>query len=326
MAAVAYAHSDANTFRLSGVAAWLGAVAGWLYVCWPNSPAPIASGPRPRTLATRWILIGLAGILVLGMFFRYYRLSETPSDPTSDHAEKLLDVQDVLDGEHRIFVPRNTGREPAQFYVYVAMIRGLQLPMSFDTMKLGTSAMDVLAIPAIYLLAQELGGPVVGRAGAAAYAWSSWPVGIARAGLRFPYAPLPAALALWLLFRYVRRGDRRDALGLGLVLGAGLYGYSPFRVVPLVVPIAFGVAGLLDQRWSRLRSRLLVDGALVIVTAVLVFIPLGHFMLDRPETFWLSNFRPNGAPTTARATHCASAGTRPTVSCSLTKRSAPVGA
>ncbi|MFN0071882.1 MAG: glycosyltransferase family 39 protein [Chloroflexota bacterium] len=280
--ALTYSLAAGNTFRLIGIVAWVGAVACWIYAWWPRSEPGIKPAHRPRW----WVLISLAAIVALGIFFRFHRLHDTPYEPTSDHAEKLLDVQDILDGQRPIFFNRNTGREPAHFYVIAGMVRGLGLPADFDTMKLGTAAIDVLTIPAIYLLAAELGGPAVGLAAALAYSISAWPVGIARAGLRFPYAPLPTALALWLLFRYLRRGDRRDALLLGATLGIGLYGYSPFRVVPPVIPLAFGLAWLMHPGWRARGAQLLGDLLLAGLTSLVVFIPLGRFMLEQPNMFW----------------------------------------
>jgi 4-amino-4-deoxy-L-arabinose transferase-like glycosyltransferase len=282
----AYLAAAGNTFRLNGIVAWLVATICWVYAWWPRDQQliqreeTIANGPRNR------VLIPLAAIVLVGIFFRFHRLAETPYQPTSDHAEKLLDVQDILDGQRPIFFIRNTGREPAQFYVIAGMVRFLGLPPNFDTMKLGTAAIDVLTIPAIYLLVAELGGRGAGLTAALAYSISAWPVGIARAGLRFPYAPLPTAVALWLLFRYLRRGDRRDALLLGLTLGVGLYGYSPFRVVPPLLPLAFGVAWLRDPTWRARGLQLLYDGLLVVLTAVVLFIPLGRYMLEQPNNFW----------------------------------------
>lgn len=285
-AAVAYVNTGGNVFRLNGIAPWLVAIVFWIYAWWPRRPAGLEHQDDRRAGTPVWVLVGLALALAIGIFFRFHRLAETPSDPTSDHAEKLLDVQDILDGQRSIFLPRNTGREPAQFYVIAAMVTWLHLPPDFETMKLGTAAVDVLTIPAVYLLAAELGGPAVGLAAALAYSFGSWPVGIARAGLRFPYAPLPTALTLWLLLRYLRRGDRRDALLCGLTLGVGLYGYSPFRVIVPVIPMALGLAGLLDRRWRHVRAALARDGALILLTATVVFIPLGHYMVEKPDMFW----------------------------------------
>ncbi|NBQ62445.1 MAG: hypothetical protein EBU40_09215 [Proteobacteria bacterium] len=84
-------------------------------------------------------------LLVAGALVLTWRVAEVPREMTSDHAEKLLDVQDVLDGQYRIFFPRNTGREAMQFYLialmtplagvsYLTMRRSVQpLPISFSS-------------------------------------------------------------------------------------------------------------------------------------------------------------------------------------------------
>ena len=51
------------------------------------------------------------------MYFRFADLATVPAEMVSDHAEKLLDVVDILNGNYSIFFPRNTGREALQFYL-----------------------------------------------------------------------------------------------------------------------------------------------------------------------------------------------------------------
>jgi hypothetical protein len=282
----AFANTDGNVFRPAGVVPWLAAIGLWLAAWWPagprQEPAPARTHWRRRAI----VLAPLAVIVVVGACFRFYRLAETPSDPTQDHAEKLLDIQDLLDGQRPIYFPRNTGREPAQFYFTLTLINEFGLPPNYDTLKLGTALVDTLAIPAVFLLATEMGGPATGLLAAAFYSVGKWPLAIARAGLRYPYAPLPTALALWALFRYLRRGDRRDALLCGISLGAGLYGYSPFRAVTLVIPAVTLIALCFDERWRGRRKELVGHGLLIAATAALVFLPLGHYMLERPDIFW----------------------------------------
>jgi hypothetical protein len=83
----------------------------------------------------------------------------------------------------------------------------------------------------------------------------------------------------------MRRGDRRSALAAGFWLGLGQYGYNAFKIVPAMVPVAFGLC-FFDPRWKRHRRRLLRDGLLVAATSLLVFLPLLQYMLQRPEDFW----------------------------------------
>jgi hypothetical protein len=108
---------------------------------------------------------------------------------------------------------------------------------------------------------------------------------MARLGIRVSYAILPTAMVLWALLRYLRRGDRGSALWAGVWIGIGLYGYIPFRVVPMFVPLAAGLA-LLDPRWRGQRRRLIVDLPLIGVTAALAFLPLLHYSIEYPQFFW----------------------------------------
>jgi hypothetical protein len=100
-----------------------------------------------------------------------------------------------------------------------------------------------------------------------------------------PYAIFPTAFVLWALLRYLRRGDRASALWAGAGIGVGLYGYIPFRVVPLFVPLVAALA-LVDPRWRGERRRLLRDVPLMAATAAVVFLPLLRYMWEYPQFFF----------------------------------------
>lgn len=282
--------SSDNTFRPAGVAAWIIAVVAWLVAWWPreDGQARTMRIPRiPTTMATRDVVV-LALVIVAvatGAFFRFHRIDETPFDPTSDHAEKLLDVTDVLNGERPVFFERNTGREPAQFYLTAGLMRVLDWPVSFTNLKMGTALIGTLAIPFVYLLAAEFAGRVTGVLASTLFAIGTWPVEISRAGLRFPYAVIATAATLWLFLRWMRTRDRRDALFCGLAIGVGLYGYSPFRVVVLAVCLGLTIALVTSGTWA-MRRLVIEDGLLIGLTAAIVFVPLGRYALEHPQMFW----------------------------------------
>jgi hypothetical protein len=286
-AGAAYAWSSDNTFRPFGVANWLLSVIAWSLAWWPRINGRVRAARAPFALSARDVVlvVGLFAAITAGAFFRFYRIDETPLDPTSDHAEKLLDVTDVLNGKRPIFFERNTGREPTQFYLTAALIRTLDLPTNFTTLKLGTALIGTLAIPFVYLLAAELAGRTTGFFAATLYAIGTWTVEIARAGLRFPYAPLATTVVLWLLLRWMRTRDRRDALLCGLCLGVGLYGYTPFRIVVLAVGLGLLLA-FVNSDGKTQRRRVVGDGLLIGGTAAVVFVPLGRYALEHREMFW----------------------------------------
>src|SRR5690606_28713994 len=71
----------------------------------------VSSRPTRRSLA---LSLALMIILTAGVVTFFFQVDETPRDPTSDHAEKLFDVQTIIDGQRPIFFENNTGREPMQ--------------------------------------------------------------------------------------------------------------------------------------------------------------------------------------------------------------------
>ncbi len=287
-AAISWWKTPAEEFRLAGVVPWLASVALWLKAWWPPRSANAVGGLPSERGDPKWALrAALAGVFLVGAFFYFYRLSEVPANPVSDHAEEMLDMLDLIRGRHSIYFLGNLGREPLHFYWTCAFVKGLGLPLTFLTLKIATATVGVLAVLAMYLVGRELGGTALGLTAAAFVAWAKWPVGLARQGLDYTYAVLPSALTIWALLRYQRRGDRASALAAGVVVGAGLYGYTPFRAVPLLVPLALAAA-LLDPRRRAGRRRLVGHGFLIAGTAVLVFLPLLKFMLsaEHREFFW----------------------------------------
>jgi hypothetical protein len=79
---------------------------------------------------TPWSMTLFAAVLLV-IFFRFYWLDHVPGEMFSDHAEKLLDVSDVLSGQTAIFFTRNTGREAFQMYLTAAIARVFDTGLSF---------------------------------------------------------------------------------------------------------------------------------------------------------------------------------------------------
>ena len=294
LAVLAYQGFAGNRL-MGGLWPWLAALLcfGLAFAQWPgSSPA----GARRRV---DWTMVAaLAAITLLAIGFRVYRLDLVPVDMTSDHAEKLLDVQDVLDGARPIFFERNTGREMFQFYLTAALIWLTPLTVSHLALKVGTALFGILTVPMTYFLARDQYGRLVGLLAAFFLAVSHWHVAITRVGLRFPFTAAFAVPALYFLLRALRHNRRNDWLAAGLVLGVGLHTYTAMRVVPLLFLLLVGVKVLADgwRVWRRpagvapeqsaFSVAFWVNGALGGLAASLVFLPLLRYMRDAPESFW----------------------------------------
>ncbi|NPV86389.1 MAG: hypothetical protein HPY45_10325 [Anaerolineae bacterium] len=244
-----------------------------------------------------WTLLLLVSTLVV-IFFRTYALDKIPNEMFSDHAEKLQDVAEVLDGRYSIFFPRNTGREAFQMYLtaLIAVVFGTGL--SFASLKIGTVLAGVVTLPYIYLLGREIGNKWVGLLAFILAGIAYWPNVISRIGLRFPLYPLFVAPALFYLIRGLRKLQRNDFILAGIAVGLGLHGYSPFRIVPFVIIFAVVLYILHTSSGSRRASAF---WGLVIIGffALIVFLPLLRYSLEYPDMFAFRAFSRLG--TTERA-------------------------
>lgn len=267
-----------NRFTALNLVLWLCGAALFIFALW----TPDRKGTHLR-VDPEWLAL-LAAVLMLAACLRFYRLSEVPAEPFSDHAEKLLDVYDISLGETPIFFERNTGREAIQMYWTLLVANVFGSGFSFLSLKLGTALLGFLTLPFIYLLGRELGNPLVGFFALFLFGIAYWPNVISRIGLRFPLYPLFAAPTLLYLIRGLRTRSRNDFILCGLFLGLGLHGYSPFRIMPLVVMAAF-VIFILHTKTKGARLQALWWLGIVAATALIVFLPLLRYWLENPHIF-----------------------------------------
>ncbi len=232
--------NNINTFTLPGAVLWL---LGCALVLWavaePISQRWTKAIWRDDRLELRLerSTLALLAILLLAAVLRFADLAALPQEMTSDHVEKLLDISDVLAGRRPVYLPRNAGREPLEFYWIAVLIR-LGLPFGFMAMKVGMGLVSLATIPVVYWVGRRGWGTEVGLWAALALSLSPWHLQITRAGLRIGLAPLFVALCLGCLLTAMDTGRRNAWLALGVSLGAGMYGYSAFRSMAFLVPIA----------------------------------------------------------------------------------------
>lgn len=230
-----------------------------------------------------WFIL-LVLVFATAAFFRFYQLGRVPPEMFSDHAEKLLDVADVLSGQFRIFFPRNTGREGFQMYLTAAVSRLFDTGLSFMSLKLGTTLAGFFTLPYIYLLGKEYANRRVGLFAVFLAGVAYWPNVISRVALRFTLYPFFAAPVLYYLFRGLRRGSRNDFILAGIALGLGLHGYSPFRIMPLIV-VAIGLLYAVHHLKGDGARRFVTAVLVVALISLLVFLPLLRYALDNYHLF-----------------------------------------
>ncbi|MBX3002744.1 MAG: glycosyltransferase family 39 protein [Anaerolineales bacterium] len=279
--------SGHNRFNLLNVVCWLGALGSLLYAFWQP-------GPRRPGWRTRWaafwaqpeftlrvgrhtLLLLLLGALILAV--RLYALRSAPPEMVSDHAEMLLDLLDIRNGQAAIFFERNTGREPLPFYLAAWVGRWFGTGVSFLTLKLTSTLASLAGLVFMYLMGEELGGRRVGVFTLALAGLAYWPNVLAHLGLNFYWYATLTAPTLYFLLRGIRRGQLNDYLLAGVCLGIGLNGYTAFRIVPLVAAAALAIF-LLHRSSASLRNRAITGALLLLVVALVATTPLLRYSID----------------------------------------------
>ncbi|NSW51926.1 MAG: glycosyltransferase family 39 protein [Anaerolineae bacterium] len=233
---------------------------------------------------TRWqILMILVALIVV--FYRTYLLDVVPGEMFSDHAEKLLDVQDVIEGQFNTFFPRNTGREAFQMYLTATVVKLFGTGFSFLSLKIGTVLCGLLMLPYVYLLGKEIGNRWVGLFAVFFIGIAYWPNVISRVGLRYILYAAFAAPTLFYLVRGLRNSQRNDFVLSGIFLGIGLHGYSSFRFVPIVVVVGAGIYWLHHIRTRQIRRNAWIALLVIAIVSLAIFLPLLRYWISYPDMF-----------------------------------------
>lgn len=281
-----------NLFTLFNLSLWLIAIALFISSLWLRDPGRPSIWQRLSDFLSRrswhiaidrWTLLVLV-VAALVLFFRVYHLQQTPAEPFSDHAEKLLDVYDVSQGQTHIFFTRNTGREAIIMYwsLITSWIFGTGL--SFMTLKLATVTLGLFTLPYVYLLGREVANRRVGLLAVLVMGFAYWPNVISRVGLRFALYTLFTAPLMYYLIRGLRTRNRNDIILAGVFLGLGLHGYSPYRIVPFLVVAAI-VLYVLHSQSRGVRATAWSWLAIIALTSLMVFLPLLRYATENPEMY-----------------------------------------
>lgn len=279
--------SVAGTFAF----AWSEQFSGSLLFCWAGAGVCWSL----LTYNGRWQLPGIPRItlnrqtaafvilMIGGGAALFYNLDDLPHEMISDHAEYATDAVRVQDGVRDIYFESNSGREPLFIYLVVLVSQSIG-GVSYLSLKLVSASAAFLMLPALYLLGRQINGRLTGLFTLGIGAVSTWTVVTGRIGFRVMFAGLAMAWLLVMLIQALRSGRRRDFLLAGMVLGAGQYGYSSFRIAPLIVAAWALLGWWVTPRGER--RKFVQNVAVLGGIAFIIFIPLLSYWIHSPAIFW----------------------------------------
>ncbi len=234
----------------------------------------------------RWAEVTiLAFILVVAAFFRLYDLDVAIPVLFYDEAGNGLDALDVLAGHPSLFFPRSFGKEPLYNYLIVPFVT--LLGRTILAVRLPAALLGVFTVLITYLLVKELFRPEGERRSqqialltALFLALSYWDITLSRISFRANALPPLEAFSFLFLWRGLRTKRPWCYVISGLFLGLTLYTYVAARFVPffLLLFLLLVRRGIETTSWCPL--------ALLFLTALLVFAPLGIYFLIHPDDFF----------------------------------------
>ncbi|MGI8908030.1 MAG: ArnT family glycosyltransferase [Candidatus Sumerlaeaceae bacterium] len=237
-----------------------------------------ASGFRRLTRVEVFLYLG---ILVFAAVVRLTSLDEIPPGLWYDEAIYALDGWDVAHGKFPIFFETESHmREP----MYIYSLGGFFALFGSSTLKARiVSALWGIATVALFFpVARRFAGVRWGLLGTLLFAAFRWHLHFSRTIFRAVLPPffLLGVILFWLRWR--ERGRMLDAWLCGMLLGAGMYTYLSFRLVPIIM------LALVVWEFGKRRMSWRKDGrglAAVAAGAILTFMPLGVDYVRHPVHF-----------------------------------------
>lgn len=211
-----------------------------------NDPTPTL------TLSPRWELIAFGLILALAVFLRLYRLGEIPTGIYVDETNGALDALYILQG--RATSPFGVGwYETPSGYTYYMAALFKWFGATFGALKAASLIPAILTVPAVYLLARQMFGPITGLLAMTFMASSRWHLTMSRWGWNETAPPLFQVLATFFLLRGLCERRALDYAAGGLITGLVVYTYLSSRLAVATLGL-FAIYWLLSDPEGPIRS------------------------------------------------------------------------
>jgi hypothetical protein len=246
----------------------------------------------------------LAAIIVLAIFFRFYKINVMPGGLFPDMAANGLDINLMQAGHLQPFYERGNGREALFFYMEWASVA--MFGKGVWQFSIVSALMGVLAVIMCYFVCFRLfltgedyedllvkkRAINISLLAAFLMAVSSWHMVLSRTAFRATLIPLFSALAIYFLLRTYQATTKKAKVWFAILFGAslalGFYTYIAFRIMAAVLFMALFWPLLAKIRESKFWStvinyKLAVLGSLL--AFAVFFFPLGKYFYTHPGSF-----------------------------------------
>ncbi|MBN1296106.1 glycosyltransferase family 39 protein, partial [bacterium] len=230
-------------------------------------------------------VIVCAGAVVLAgaIFFRFHRLHEMPPGLWWDEAQTGRVVRGILQGDFPPIYDLRINAGTVASYANAAwcLLVGTSGPWGLRSY---TACIGVLTVLASWWFFRQLFHPGWSLFGVALLASSRWLFTINRTAMAtIDETILLTVLVLTFMLKAIRHHAIWDYAITGLLTGLAMHLHTGARVLPLIIGIDI-LAGL----WRPPpigRNRFALRAALLILCAVIVFAPMGRYLVTHSEEY-----------------------------------------
>ncbi|MDP3991499.1 MAG: glycosyltransferase family 39 protein [Candidatus Colwellbacteria bacterium] len=244
-----------------------------------------------------WLLIF---IIIIAAFLRLVNL---PAAPPGLYPDEAMNGNNTLEAlatrDWKVFYPENNGREG--LFINIQSLSIALFGNEPWALRLPSALFGILTVLGVYFLTRELfreskHRSTIALLAAFLLATSFWHINFSRIGFRAIMAPAFLTWGIYLTLLVLNKIREtsgkikfRRLLLLSLTAGAvyslGLHSYIAYRATPLLLLIIL-IAYLLKSKDTLVRKKILVSCLLFLVSAIIVFLPLGIYFLENPADFF----------------------------------------
>lgn len=253
------------------------------------------------TISKRTKIILLFLILMIAVFFRFYKIAEIPPGLYPDVAMNGTNALDAIKtGDYKVFYPQNNGREG--LFMNLIAVSFMIFGSSVWAIKIVAALFGIFTVFGTYLLARQLfkylnsdsGSEIIALLSAFFVAISFWHVNFSRIGFRAIMVPFFLVWGLYFLLKATQiyelhpndpnKKTGRLAIGYwilaGLAFGLGFHTYIAFRIAPFILAPIFII--WIIKNWPRPK---LLPWIILVIFALAAAAPLLYYYAKNPADF-----------------------------------------
>ena len=244
-------------------------------------------------MCNRWLIILL--ILIVAVFFRFYKLDSVPPGLYPDEAMNGNNAIQALEaappaGGFKVFYPENNGREG--LFINLQALSLAVFGQHVWALRIVSAIAGVLTVLGLYFLTKQLFNWQIAAISSFLLAISFWHVNFSRIGFRAVMVPLFLVWGFYFFWRGLSSSRLYNFIISGIFWGLGFYTFIPFRIMPLVLILALAAywqaikKDFSHEKYEYARNQIIRGFAAFLVITILVALPIGYYFYTHPQDFW----------------------------------------